>query len=118
MKKYWVQKWMRRIAHELGWQKSFQRLARYLGFYGTLDSEKASRTDKLKIIELQNALAERPIIYIYTDRRPAEQPITIDSVPSRTLQVQGIRQRANHRQLQASHGEYFQSRKIEFMQTS
>src|SRR6266480_177282 len=64
----WVQKWMRRIAHELGWQKSFQRLARYLGFYGTLDSEKASRADKLKIIELQNALAERPIIYIYTDR--------------------------------------------------
>src|SRR2546430_14395674 len=96
----WFQKWMRRIAHELGWQKSFQRIARYLGFYGTLDSEKARRPDKLKIIALQNALAAPPIIYIYTDRQPTEQPITIDAVPARTLPAQGIRQRAKHRQLQ------------------
>jgi hypothetical protein len=87
----------RTTAMRLIWfHKWIVRIARRLGAYGTLDTEAALREKNRKIIELEQALAERPIVYIQT-----ATPIAVNAPLQTTgpIQVLGARQRSFRRQL-------------------
>src|SRR5947208_2312306 len=92
------------------WQRLINKIARKLKSFGTLDSERALRAKNMRILELEQALAQKPPWIDPTIRQRGYEQSAWNSEPERNTDKPTIIT-PNPR------GAYYQQRREEFMET-